>query len=139
MAFPGTAQPDRFRFSRVFCVPPLSARPRSVQDRNAAAAQFWRAPGASGGVSFRRGISAQGVSVKKRKASVKSVSKAKPSAPLQRDAIDAMVAAAALALDLPIDPAWQANVKFNLQLILRHAALVDEFPLPDDAEPAPVF
>jgi hypothetical protein len=79
------------------------------------------------------------VSVKKRKASVKSVSKAKPSAPLQRDAIDAMVAAAALALDLPIDPAWQANVKFNLQLILRHAALVDEFPLPDDAEPAPVF
>jgi hypothetical protein len=79
------------------------------------------------------------VSVKKRKASVKSVSKAKPSAPLQRDAIDAMVAAAAQALGLPIDPAWQANVKFNLQLILRHAALVDEFPLPDDAEPAPVF
>jgi hypothetical protein len=79
------------------------------------------------------------VSVKKRKASVKSAKKAKPSAPQQRDAIDAMVAAAAQALGLPIDPAWQANVKFNLQLILRHAALVDEFALPDDAEPAPVF
>jgi hypothetical protein len=79
------------------------------------------------------------VSVKKRKASVKSAKKAKPSAPQQRDATDAMVAAAAQALGLPIDPAWQANVKFNLQLILRHAALVDEFPLPDDAEPAPVF
>jgi hypothetical protein len=79
------------------------------------------------------------VSVRKRKASVKSTSKAKPSTPQQRDATDAMVAAAAQALRLPIDPAWQANVKFNLQLILRHAALVDEFPLPDDAEPAPVF
>jgi hypothetical protein len=79
------------------------------------------------------------VSVKKRKASVKNAKKAKPSAPQQRDAIDAMVAAAAQALGLPIDPAWQANVKFNLQLILRHAALVDEFALPDDAEPAPVF
>ena len=79
------------------------------------------------------------MSVKKRKASVKSAKKAKPSAPPQRDATDAMVAAAVQTLGLPIDPAWQANVKFNLQLILRHAALVDEFPLPDDAEPAPVF
>jgi hypothetical protein len=79
------------------------------------------------------------VSVKKRKTSAKSGTKAKPFAAQQPDAADAMVAAAALALGLPIDPAWQANVKFNLQLILRHAALVDEFPLPDDAEPAPVF
>jgi Protein of unknown function (DUF4089) len=79
------------------------------------------------------------VSVKKRKASAKSASKAKPSAPQQRDATDAMIAATAHALGLPIDPAWQTNVKFNLQLILRHAALVDEFPLPDDTEPAAVF
>ena len=27
----------------------------------------------------------------------------------------------------------------QLQVILRHGALVAEFPLPDDAEPAPVF
>ena len=45
----------------------------------------------------------------------------------------------AQALGLTLDPSWQAGVKFNLQLILRHAALVDEFPLPDDAEPAPIF
>jgi hypothetical protein len=56
-----------------------------------------------------------------------------------RDAVDALVEAGAKALGLPLDPAWHASVKFNLQLILRHAALVDEFPLPDDAEPAPVF
>jgi Protein of unknown function (DUF4089) len=53
--------------------------------------------------------------------------------------IDALVGAAATVLGLRLDPAWQANVKFNLQLILHHAALVDEFPLADDAEPAPVF
>ena len=57
----------------------------------------------------------------------------------QPDAIDLLVTAGAQALGLALDPAWQASVKFNLQLILRHAALVDEFPLPDDAEPAPVF
>jgi Protein of unknown function (DUF4089) len=56
-----------------------------------------------------------------------------------QDAIEAMVEAGAEALGLLLDPAWRTSVKFNLLLILRHAALVDEFPLPDDAEPAPVF
>jgi hypothetical protein len=51
----------------------------------------------------------------------------------------ALVAASAQALGLTLDPAWQAGIKFNLQLILSHAAAVDEFPLPDDAEPAPIF
>jgi hypothetical protein len=56
-----------------------------------------------------------------------------------QDAVDVLVAASAQALGLTLDPSWHAGVKFNLQLILRHAALVDEFALPDDAEPAPVF
>ncbi len=55
------------------------------------------------------------------------------------DAIDTLIAASAQALALPIDPAWQPGVRFNLQLILAHAARVDEFPLADDSEPAPVF
>jgi hypothetical protein len=55
------------------------------------------------------------------------------------DAIDALVAASAQALRLPLDPAWHGGVKFNLQLILRMAALFDDFALPDDTEPAPVF
>jgi hypothetical protein len=55
------------------------------------------------------------------------------------DAVDTLVAASAQALKLPLDPAWHGGVKFNLHLILRFAALIDEFPLPDDAEPAPVF
>ncbi|HXX04152.1 MAG TPA: DUF4089 domain-containing protein [Xanthobacteraceae bacterium] len=47
--------------------------------------------------------------------------------------------AGAQELALPIDPAWQTAVRLNLQLLFRHAALVDEFPLSDEIEPAPVF
>ena len=56
-----------------------------------------------------------------------------------KNSIDALVAASAQALGLALDPAWHDGIAFNLGLILRHAALVDEFALPDDAEPAPVF
>jgi hypothetical protein len=55
------------------------------------------------------------------------------------NSVDAFVAASAQALGLALDPAWHDSIAFNLGLILRHAALVDEFALPDDAEPAPVF
>jgi len=53
--------------------------------------------------------------------------------------LDKFIAAAGAALDLPLDPAWQASIKANLEVTLRHAATVAEFPLPDEAEPAPVF
>jgi hypothetical protein len=56
-----------------------------------------------------------------------------------RNSGDAFVAASAQALGLTLDPAWHDSIAFNLRLILRHAALVDEFALPDDTEPAPVF
>jgi hypothetical protein len=55
------------------------------------------------------------------------------------DAIDALVSANAKALGLTIQPAWHQGVAFNLRLILHLGALVDDFKLPDDAEPAPVF
>jgi Protein of unknown function (DUF4089) len=63
----------------------------------------------------------------------------KPKPAPKRDTVDALVVASAQALGLTLDPSWQAGVTFNLQLVLRHAALVDEFALPDDTEPAPVF
>jgi hypothetical protein len=63
----------------------------------------------------------------------------KPNVPPNPDGLDAMITATAEALGLTVDPAWHDSIKFNLQLVFRHAALVDEFPLPDDAEPAPVF
>jgi hypothetical protein len=55
------------------------------------------------------------------------------------DPIDALVAANARTLGLPLEPAWHQGVAFNLRLILHLGALVDAFKLPDDAEPAPVF
>jgi hypothetical protein len=40
---------------------------------------------------------------------------------------------------VPLDAAWKPAVRGNLEVSLKLARLVDEFPLPDDAEPAPVY
>jgi hypothetical protein len=55
------------------------------------------------------------------------------------DPLDGFVDAAALALDLEVEPAWKGAVKINLEITLRLASTFADFPLPDDAEPAPVF
>ena len=78
-----------------------------------------------------------------RRATAKPTSKsAKPKSaePTQAgDTLEALVAANAEALGIVVDPDWRAGIVFNLGLILRFAALIDEFALPDDIEPAPVF
>lgn len=53
--------------------------------------------------------------------------------------LDDFVEAAAAALGIPLEDAWKPAVKANLEVTLRHADMVAEFELPDDAEPAPVF
>ncbi len=55
------------------------------------------------------------------------------------DPLDDMVDAGAQVLGISLEPQWKAEVKVQLQVILRHGALVAEFPLPDELEPAPVF
>ncbi len=52
---------------------------------------------------------------------------------------DADLIAAAAVLGIPLDPAWHDAVRFHLDLSLRAASAVAEFPLPDDLDPAPVF
>jgi Protein of unknown function (DUF4089) len=64
---------------------------------------------------------------------------ARPLRAKRADAVGTLVTAAAQALPLPIEASWHAGVTFNLQLLLKHAALIDAFSLGDDAEPAPVF
>jgi hypothetical protein len=64
---------------------------------------------------------------------------ARPRGAAKPGAVGALVTAASQALPLPIEPSWHAGVTSNLQLLLKHAALIDEFSLPDDIEPAPVF
>ena len=54
------------------------------------------------------------------------------------DAASYVDAAAALT-GLPLDPAHRPGVILNMQRIAEMAVLVMSFPLPDDAEPAPVF
>ena len=58
---------------------------------------------------------------------------------MSRDPLDAFVDAAALALALPIEDAWKPSVRMNVEITLKLAAMVMEFPLPDDIEPATVF
>jgi hypothetical protein len=52
---------------------------------------------------------------------------------------EAYVDAAAALIGLSIDPAHRAGVVLNLERIAEMAAMVMEFPLPDETEPAPVF
>jgi hypothetical protein len=67
-------------------------------------------------------------------------SKAKPArAGRAPDPLDELIAAAARTLDLTLEKPWLPAVRANLRVILAQAALVDEFVLPDEAEPAPVF
>jgi hypothetical protein len=55
------------------------------------------------------------------------------------DPLEDYIDAAAKALALPIEDAWKPAVRANLEVSLRLARLVDEFPLPDETEPASVF
>jgi hypothetical protein len=74
---------------------------------------------------------------------MKSARRARPPArPLRSrkpDDIGMLAAAGVKALALPIEAAWQAGITFNLQLLFKHAALIDGFALPDESEPGPVF
>jgi hypothetical protein len=55
------------------------------------------------------------------------------------DPLDSYIDAVGQALALPIDEAWKPAVRANLEVSLKLARLVDEFPLPDETEPASVF
>lgn len=56
-----------------------------------------------------------------------------------QDKLDTAIAASAHMLGLTLDPAWLPSVRANLEVSLRLGKLVDEFPLPDDHEPANHF
>jgi hypothetical protein len=52
---------------------------------------------------------------------------------------EAYVDAAAKLIGLPLDPAHRPGVVLNLERIAQMAALVMEFPLPEETDPAPVY
>ena len=53
--------------------------------------------------------------------------------------LDDYIDAVAKALALPVEDSWRPAVRANLEVSLRLARLVDEFPLPDETEPASVY
>jgi hypothetical protein len=53
--------------------------------------------------------------------------------------LDNYMDAVAAALALPIDEAWRPAVRANLEITLKMARMVDEFPLPDEAEAASIY
>jgi Protein of unknown function (DUF4089) len=55
------------------------------------------------------------------------------------DPLEEYIDAVGKALALPIEDAWKGAVRANLEVSLRLARFVDEFELPDEAEPASVF
>jgi hypothetical protein len=55
------------------------------------------------------------------------------------DPLDGFIEAAARVLALPLEPQWLPDIKANLAVTLRAAALVADFALPDESEPAPIF
>ncbi len=59
--------------------------------------------------------------------------------PASDEALDQLIDAGARILGLPVEPEWTPAIRANLAVSFRLAALVEDFELPDEAEPAPVF
>jgi hypothetical protein len=53
--------------------------------------------------------------------------------------LDGYIDAVTTALGLPVDAAWKPAIRANLEVTLKLARLVDEFPLPDEIEPAEIY
>jgi hypothetical protein len=53
--------------------------------------------------------------------------------------LDDYIDAVATALALPVEEAWRPAIRANLEVSLRLGRLVDDFALPDETEPAPIF
>ena len=59
--------------------------------------------------------------------------------PHMPDPLDSYIDAAAATLGIPVEPEWKSEIRANLAVTFRLAAMVAEKELPDDAEPAAVF
>jgi hypothetical protein len=55
------------------------------------------------------------------------------------DPLDDYIDSVAKALGLRVEEDWRPAVRANLEVSLRLGRLVDEFALPDETEPAPIF
>ena len=55
------------------------------------------------------------------------------------DDLDAFIDAGTRLIGIKIRPEWREAIRLHLAISLGHARTVGEFPLSDEADPAPVF
>lgn len=55
------------------------------------------------------------------------------------DPLDDYIDTVAEALALSIEAAWKPVIRANLDVTLKMARMVQEFPLPDEIEPASIY
>jgi 1-carboxybiuret hydrolase subunit AtzG-like protein len=55
------------------------------------------------------------------------------------DDIDAWLDANAALLGIPVQPEWREGIRLHLRITRDLARRVMEFPLSDEADPAPIF
>ncbi len=55
------------------------------------------------------------------------------------DSMDTYIDAVADALALPVEAAWKPAIRANLDVTLKMARMVQEFPLPDEIEQASIY
>jgi 1-carboxybiuret hydrolase subunit AtzG-like len=53
--------------------------------------------------------------------------------------LDAYIDAATALLGIPVRPEWRDAIRQHLAVSFDLAGIVRDFPLPDEADPAPVF
>jgi hypothetical protein len=76
---------------------------------------------------------------KKVRAKSKATVGRKSHAGVARAPLDGFIVESMRVLGIAIEPQWLPAIRMNLEMTLRQGALVDSFPLPGGAEPAPVF
>ena len=79
------------------------------------------------------------LATRKKKTGRKAAVPARRVPPKKPDPFEALATAGEAALGVTVEAAWRAGVRLNLRLLFQHAARIDAFELPDEAEPAPVF
>ena len=58
---------------------------------------------------------------------------------MSTDTLDTYIDAVGGALALPVEAAWKPAIRANLDVTLKMARMVQEFPLPDEIEPASIY
>jgi hypothetical protein len=129
----GIARATALRAELVIMDEPTAAPDLSVQAASCELGRSWNKAQATRRLSRRKATTHATCSPQSR------THRCDGSQPMPALDLDELITTSAGALALPVDLAWYPAIHLNLEVNFRLATLVANFPLPDDAEPAPVF